>query len=208
MIYCYHCYCVVPPPVITKHPEDEDVAQGDSVTFNCDATSYGDTTYLWKRVDGGELNLGRASGVNSNRLTITNPVPDDSGVYVCVTSNKDGQTISNEAVLNVIGMCLLKPNILLLNSVVFCVFLAQCPTNLSIDNGHVIFSTDSKLVAYRCFNGFRLIGDSSAECMQNGRWSSSPPKCTGMIHKLAIMYTHSCLCICMVNMCACVYCYK
>ena len=78
--------------------------------------------YLWKRVDGGELNLGRASGVNSNRLTITNPVPDDTGVYVCVTSNKDGQTISNEADLNVIGMCILKHLFYCLTEVYF-VFL-------------------------------------------------------------------------------------
>ena len=44
-----------------------------------------------------------------------------------------------------------------------------------------MFSVDNKLVAYRCFIGFRLIGSSSAECMQDGTWSSSPPECTGMI---------------------------
>ena len=111
-------------------------------------------------------------------MTINNSVPDDTGTYICITSNKDGQTISNEAVLNVIGMCILKHQY---SITVLYVFLAQCPTDLSIDNGYVIFSTDSKLVGYRCFNGFRLIGDATAECMQNGRWSSSPPKCTGMI---------------------------
>ena len=107
-------------------------------------------------------------------------MPDDTGIYVCITSNQDGQTVSKEAVLNIIGMCILKHLLYCL----ICVSLAQCPTNLSIDNGYVIFSTDSKLVGYRCFNGFRLIGDATAECMQDGRWSSSPPKCTGMINVL------------------------
>ena len=99
---------IVPPPVITKHPEDKRVPQGTTVTFNCEATSYGATTYLWKHVDGGDPDLGRATGVTSNILTISNPVPDDTGIYVCITSNKDGQTVSEEAVLNVIGMCILK----------------------------------------------------------------------------------------------------
>ena len=84
---------------------DVRVSQGNTATFNCEATSYGDTTYLWERVDGGELDTGRATGVNSNTLTINNPVPDDTGLYVCITSNKDGKTVSKEAVLNVIGMC-------------------------------------------------------------------------------------------------------
>ena len=84
---------------------DVRVSQGSTATFNCEAMSYGDTTYLWERVDGGELDTGRATGVNSNTLNIRNPVPDDTGLYVCITSNKDGQTVSKEAVLNVIGMC-------------------------------------------------------------------------------------------------------
>ena len=60
--------------------------------------------------------------------------------------------------------------------------VAQCLTNLTIDNGYVMFSGDSKLVAYRCFEGFRLIGSSSADCMEDGTWSSPPPECTGMIN--------------------------
>ena len=44
-----------------------------------------------------------------------------------------------------------------------------------------MFSVDSKLIAYICFNGYRLIGNASAKCMQDGRWTSSPPKCIGTI---------------------------
>jgi len=70
----------------------------------------------------------------------------------------------------------------------YFVFTAQCPTNLSVDNGFVIFSPDSKLVAYQCFDGFKLIGSTSAECMLDGRWSSLLPKCVGMI-----IYFYSCV---------------
>ena len=95
---------VVPPPVIEEHPEDMRISQGTTVTFNCQATSYGDTSYLWQRVDGGKLDPSRATGVNSNKLTIANAVPDDTGSYVCITSNKDGKTISRKADLNVQGL--------------------------------------------------------------------------------------------------------
>ena len=84
-------------------------------------------------------------------------------------------------------MCINTYSVALLGYV-FCVFIAQCPTNLSIDNGFVMFSSDSKLVAYQCFDGFKLIGSTSAECMQDGKWSSSPPKCIGMI--IYNIYSH------------------
>lgn len=47
-----------------------------------------------------------------------------------------------------------------------------------------MFSVDSKLVGYSCDEGFRLIGSTTARCMQNGTWSSPPPECAGMIDKL------------------------
>ena len=74
--------------------------------------------------------------------------------------------------------------------IIFSNFAAQCATNLSIDNGYVLFSGDSKLVAYQCYDGYRLVGSTSAECMQDGTWSSSPPECVGMIRKL---------CNCLIN---------
>ena len=80
------------------------VSQGTAAEFNCEATSYGDTTYSWERVDGDKLDIVRATGINSNKLIISNPVPDDMGLYICITSNKDGKTVSKEAALNVIGM--------------------------------------------------------------------------------------------------------
>ena len=98
-----NCLPLVPPPVISKQPEDVTVAQGTDVSLNCEAESYGDTVYHWERVDG-ELDTIRANGISSQQLTIKNTVPADTGSYVCVTSNQDGQTISREAVLTVTGM--------------------------------------------------------------------------------------------------------
>ena len=65
-------------------------------------------------------------------------------------------------------------------SYLFKYSVAQCLTNLTIDSGYVMFSGDSKLVGYRCYEGFRLIGSATAKCMENGTWSSPPPECTGM----------------------------
>lgn len=96
---------IVPPPVISEHPKDASVPQGTRVSFNCKATSYGDTTYFWKRVDGSKLDPSRITGINTNKLTINNAIPGDTGSYVCVATNKDEKTVSNKAVLNVKGLC-------------------------------------------------------------------------------------------------------
>ena len=61
-------------------------------------------------------------------------------------------------------------------------FAAQCLTNLSINYGYVMFSGDSKLVGYHCYDGYRLVGSATAECMQDGTWSSSPPECIGIVN--------------------------
>lgn len=82
-----------------------DVPQGTTITFDCEATSYGDTMYLWQRVDGGNLDLNRVTGINSNKLTIVNVVPDDTGSYICIASNKDETSVSKKANLNVEGIC-------------------------------------------------------------------------------------------------------
>ena len=97
------------PPVIKEHPKDISVSIGKQVTFTCQATSGdGDITYLWQRVDNGsELDLSRTRGINSNELIISNVSPDDAGSYVCIASNKNGQTKSRKAILDVQGLCTL-----------------------------------------------------------------------------------------------------
>jgi len=101
--FIVNCLPLVPPPVISKQPEDVTVPLDTSVSLHCEAESYGDTAYHWRRLDG-ELDTIRASGINSQKLTIKDTIPADTGSYVCVTSNQDGETISREAVLTVTGM--------------------------------------------------------------------------------------------------------
>ena len=106
--YIFVIFIVTPivpsPPVINEHPKNMIVPQGTTVTFNCKAESYGDVTYVWRRVDSGELDVSRATGVNSNRLTISDVSSNDAGSYVCIVSNKNEKTVSRKAVLYVKGM--------------------------------------------------------------------------------------------------------
>ena len=60
-------------------------------------------------------------------------------------------------------------------------FVAQCSTDISIDNGNVKFGEDSMSVTYQCSDGYELVGSATATCNKDGTWSSSPPKCFGMI---------------------------
>ena len=53
----------------------------------------------------------------------------------------------------------------------------SCPTELVIPNGNVKINEDSKSVSYQCADKFKLVGSASAECKQDGTWSSPPPKC-------------------------------
>ena len=85
-----------PSLIIIEHPQSMSVQSRTEVTFNCEATSrdYGNVTYLWQRVDGRELDVSRTTGINSNKLTISNVMSGDAGSYVCVASNKDAEIIS------------------------------------------------------------------------------------------------------------------
>ena len=62
--------------------------------------------------------------------------------------------------------------------------LAQCPTNIIIQNGFVTVSVDNKLAAYGCYTGYRIVGATSAKCLQDGNWDSEPPRCIGKFHAI------------------------
>lgn len=95
----------VPPPEITTHPQDTVTNQGDRALLTCAASAtYGPVTYQWQRVDGVPLDTDKTFGITRNRLTISNTLPGDSGLYVCVVSNQDGSTTSREAFLRVNGI--------------------------------------------------------------------------------------------------------
>ena len=81
------------------------VQLGVEVTFNCEATSrdYGNVTYLWQRADGHKLDIGRTTGINSNKLTISNIISGDAGSYVCVASYRGAEIISRRNILHIKG---------------------------------------------------------------------------------------------------------
>lgn len=83
------------PPVITAHPSDETVEEGERATFIVSATG-SDLHYQWQR------NGTNISGATSSRYTT--PVADnsdDGDRYRCIVSNEGGSVTSNYADLEV-----------------------------------------------------------------------------------------------------------
>lgn len=61
----------------------------------------------------------------------------------------------------------------------FSVVSSSCPKLRAPENGEVIaYSTDlGSTVAYRCNEGYVLVGELHAECLFNGQWSHPTPSC-------------------------------
>ena len=68
----------------------------------------------------------------------------------------------------------------------------ECPTNVTINNGYVRFTSDGSMASFRCTNGFKLVGAFSITCNEDGTWNLPPPKCVGMINVL-ITGLHICI---------------
>jgi hypothetical protein len=81
------------PPVITRQPESQKVAEGAEVSLEVDATGAGQLTYQWKK-DG----LARP-GATNRKYTIPNFRESDAGSYSVDVSNSEGTTTSRTATL-------------------------------------------------------------------------------------------------------------
>ena len=88
------------------------VNNGSNVTFNCVSFSYTSVTYTWLRnatlLDDDDVNIiSTDSDQDNNNYTTTLMILDvqlsDNGVYVCSATNRNGTTLSNAAILSVIG---------------------------------------------------------------------------------------------------------
>ena len=90
--------CVLPVTVTTNTPE---VCTGTpSVSFTAATSSCAEATYHWYKVVGGvdsELTDSRFTGMMSSILTITNPIPGDSGTYKAVVTCTEGCSGFNSA---------------------------------------------------------------------------------------------------------------
>lgn len=101
--------CDLTGPVITKQPMSQQVFEGESVTFHVgiegEEQAYG-VTYCWRK-DGVVLGnpSGGICGSFTAYLTIDDVMQDDEGMYDCVVSSPNGCTLSQSALLIVIGPC-------------------------------------------------------------------------------------------------------
>ena len=86
------------------HPNDITIGIDNdttSVGFTCMAN--GASSYIWKR-EAGSIPVG--SKIDSNRLTLYNILPSDSGRYRCIAKNDHGTTASEYAMLTIEGSSL------------------------------------------------------------------------------------------------------
>ena len=85
-------------PIITSHPSDQTVLEGQSATFQVAATGSPTLSYQWQR------NGVNISGANSPTFTLLNVTLADNGAkFRCVVSNSFGTATSTEATLTVTG---------------------------------------------------------------------------------------------------------
>ena len=74
---------------------------GTTITLTCSASGVDDVMYQWMRK--GKMIQSKATGVNTNRLVITNIEPDDSGEYRCTVSSGDVSVSSEYGTVSVLG---------------------------------------------------------------------------------------------------------
>jgi glucose/arabinose dehydrogenase len=84
------------PPIITGHPSNQTVTQGQPATFTVTATGTAPLNYQWQR------NQSNISGATSSSYTIASASPADNGAkFRCLVTNTFGSATSNEATLTV-----------------------------------------------------------------------------------------------------------
>lgn len=99
-IFNRELFCSTVPVTITNSPQDQTVAESQSVMFTCKATGVPLPTITWYKagtiISSGVTNSTLDSIIQSN-LTISSTDISDDGIYTCVASNKIGspsQTVS------------------------------------------------------------------------------------------------------------------
>lgn len=99
----FHNHFIVPPPVITEHPQMlVNATVKENVTFQCEAKSFGSEQalkYYWLKVaDNGTAVI--ITGANTNKLEFIASPSDDSTFYRCGATNENSTTLSNIGRLN------------------------------------------------------------------------------------------------------------
>lgn len=82
---------VTDKPVISVHPQPQEIELGDPLTLSCVATGSGELSYLWY-FNGLSLNKEVQSTYTIHCFT-----DEDEGLYTCKVSNDGGSTMSQMA---------------------------------------------------------------------------------------------------------------
>ncbi|XP_044277194.1 LOW QUALITY PROTEIN: basement membrane-specific heparan sulfate proteoglycan core protein [Varanus komodoensis] len=78
-------------PQITAQPELKEVSAGSAVRFPCPASGFPVPDVVWTKLEG---ELPRSVRVEGNTLAIPAAHPEDSGIYVCRASNRQGKAVA------------------------------------------------------------------------------------------------------------------
>jgi pimeloyl-ACP methyl ester carboxylesterase len=89
-------FIVAEAPAITTPPQNQQVIEGNSITFTVAASGYPIPTYQWQK-DGTVI-----VGATGSSYTITNALLADAGNYTVVVTNSAGSKTSDPAMLTVI----------------------------------------------------------------------------------------------------------
>lgn len=90
-------YSTAVAPTITLNPTDDTVAEGDPVTFSCNASGSAPLTFQWQQDN---VNIPGATGTD---YTIPSTAfADDGAVFRCIATNSAGNATSTGATLTVI----------------------------------------------------------------------------------------------------------
>ncbi|MBE7499155.1 MAG: PQQ-binding-like beta-propeller repeat protein [Verrucomicrobiales bacterium] len=91
------------PPTIVVEPEDATVVVDAAVAFGVTAKGTPPLRYQWRKDEAVLVEGGRITGVHTARLSLTNVLASDAGLYRVVISNAFGSVTSRSAVLTVTG---------------------------------------------------------------------------------------------------------
>ncbi|KAJ6656843.1 hypothetical protein lerEdw1_003174 [Lerista edwardsae] len=75
-------------PQIAAQPEVKEVTAGSVVVFPCSASGFPVPEVAWTKLEG---DLPQKARVEGNVLTIPSARPEDTGIYVCTASNRQGK---------------------------------------------------------------------------------------------------------------------
>ena len=88
-------------PIIVTHPTNKITNSSESVTLNCQGTGGGSITHRWETSDINEEEWWEISDSDGEKLVIRNV--ENSEKYRCIVSNEAGRTISNTAIVTLMG---------------------------------------------------------------------------------------------------------